>query len=149
MASALSRSVHLSGVPSDGAHEAGPTCLQVQVSVGPDGPGGVLTQSHEHGLRQRLVPVPLALDGHFATSKSPVRLLLNLPEERSCRERRQSRGHAALGLNLGPHLPASGDPSQCGQSDLLCEMETIHHTAWALVTVNGAAFLLSGEGRPP
>lgn len=61
------------------------TCLQVYVSICPDDPGRVITQGHENRLRQRLIPVPLSLDGHFSTSKSSVGLLFNLPEKGSYR----------------------------------------------------------------
>ena len=37
------------------------TCLKVQISIGPDDPGCVITQGHEHSLGQSLVPVPLPL----------------------------------------------------------------------------------------
>ncbi|KAK7802126.1 hypothetical protein U0070_017460 [Myodes glareolus] len=43
---------------------------RVQISIGPDDPGCVITQGHKHSLGQSLIPVPLSLDGHFATSKS-------------------------------------------------------------------------------
>lgn len=60
------------------------TCLQVQVPICPDDPGCVITQGHKHCLGQSFIPVPLPLDGHFPTSKSSVRFLLNLPEKGSC-----------------------------------------------------------------
>mgnify|MGYP000014562548 CR=1 FL=1 len=101
-----------STLPPKCSHPGAATCLQVQVPVGPDDPGRVVTQGHKHRLGQSFVPVALPLDGHFSARKGSVRLLFNLPKKGACGNKNSIQGP----MNTENAYPAKLPSGCCGQA---------------------------------
>lgn len=59
----------------------GQTCLQVEVSIGPDDPGRVIAQSDEGRLLHSFVPMTFSFNGNFSTCKRRQALLFHLPQQ--------------------------------------------------------------------